>query len=470
MTPKRTDGDRAPLPGVQGMDVANDDGNPFMSEASLPEAGGAAAAPIDDPLLLIVPEPSPPPRPSTMQRRLTAVTSLPTPTEGKRFRLLPQAVIQTASLIGAGVIVGVAITLFTISPGPAGTGQASSERRSGATSVLIATSLSERSHVPFASFGSYGEVSTPVLPADVTAPVIDSALVANSSPVPPVKPETFGTEVLPAPAPLVAEIPRKVDAAIPAEVRPAATASSETKPTASPIQPTVADSRPRLSDIKLPAANGKSALAEAKPTLAEARPPRSDIKPPPPEAKPTLVEPRPTQVEPTTTLAESRPTPEARPTPVEVRPLLPAVSRSTDAASPVREPAIARVERPVPPSVPAATANAAASNSDRQAVDSLLNVYKESYTRRDASLLAAVWRGVETDKLARAFESVATQELKFYRCKVSMEDARATASCLGRLVFVPRVGAPYPRERGLTYAFEFSRNEGRWLIDRVKIE
>ena len=108
--------------------------------------------------------------------------------------------------------------------------------------------------------------------------------------------------------------------------------------------------------------------------------------------------------------------------------------------------------------------------SDRQAVDGLLNVYKESYTRLDASMLAAVWRGAETAKLARAFDSLATQELKFYRCKVSMEDARAKASCLGRLVFVPRVGAPYPRERGLTWAFEFSRNDGQWLIDRVRIE
>jgi hypothetical protein len=133
----------------------------------------------------------------------------------------------------------------------------------------------------------------------------------------------------------------------------------------------------------------------------------------------------------------------------------------------VSEPAIARVEGP---SVPTATADAGGAISDRQAVDGLLNVYKESYTRRDASLLAPVWRGLEADKLARAFGSLATQELKFYRCKVSMEDARATASCLGRLVSVPRVGAPFPRERAHTWAFEFSRNTGQWLIERVKIE
>jgi hypothetical protein len=122
------------------------------------------------------------------------------------------------------------------------------------------------------------------------------------------------------------------------------------------------------------------------------------------------------------------------------------------------------------PSATAVSSAAATSASDRQAVDGLLNVYKESYTRLDASMLEAVWRGVDANRVARSFASLATQELKFYRCKVSMEDARATASCLGRLVFVPRVGAPYPRERALTWAFEFSQTAGRWLIDQVKIQ
>ena len=97
----------------------------------------------------------------------------------------------------------------------------------------------------------------------------------------------------------------------------------------------------------------------------------------------------------------------------------------------------------------------------------MLEIYERSYDNLDAAAAARLWRRPDARELDRAFSSLSRQDLTFEHCFLAVADGRATANCQGALTFVPRVGAPLPRTRQLTWVIELTRTNGRWLIERV---
>jgi ATP-binding cassette subfamily B protein len=123
--------------------------------------------------------------------------------------------------------------------------------------------------------------------------------------------------------------------------------------------------------------------------------------------------------------------------------------------------------RPPAAAAPAAPRIAASSMTDDEAIRRVLSLYERSYDRLDAASVAAVWRGLDSRGLERAFGTLASQDLAFDRCELDIEGDRAIAECRGALRYVPRIGGASPQERQLSWTFDLQQDEGRWHIATV---
>ena len=101
------------------------------------------------------------------------------------------------------------------------------------------------------------------------------------------------------------------------------------------------------------------------------------------------------------------------------------------------------------------------------AIQRLLAAYEDSYNRRDAEAVAAIWNGVDRRALGRAFNGLANQVLSFDRCDIDVDEAHATARCSGALHYVPKIGDSASRVVRLAWTIDFSRGEDGWLIAGV---
>lgn len=119
------------------------------------------------------------------------------------------------------------------------------------------------------------------------------------------------------------------------------------------------------------------------------------------------------------------------------------------------------------PAASSTSAGGGAAVLKRRAVDEVLGAYKRAFDTLEPSTAAAVWPGVDTRELGRAFNSVRSQNLVFEKCDVEILDDLALARCSGLLRYVPRVGAPNERTRQLNWVIEMSERDSRWLIRRV---
>jgi hypothetical protein len=98
----------------------------------------------------------------------------------------------------------------------------------------------------------------------------------------------------------------------------------------------------------------------------------------------------------------------------------------------------------------------------------VLSTYKRAFDSLDPATAAAVWPGVDTRELGRAFNSVKSQNLVFDNCEVEMLDEIALARCTGSLSYVPRVGVTKERTRQLNWVIEMAqKSDARWVIRRV---
>jgi hypothetical protein len=244
--------------------------------------------------------------------------------------------------------------------------------------------------------------------------------------------------------------PRSADPA----TRPDSTALNETATRTAAPDPAAAAPAP-VSSPPLTGLPAASPSPVKPPSEIAARTPSRGANPvaPPATSAPPTVAAVPGRAEPTTARAPSPPSTTPAPPAAEVRPR-------------PDEPAV------VPPAgapavPPAATPKLDPELAARQAIDQVLDVYKQSYDRLDASTAATIWRGLDTAELARAFRTLISQDLTFDQCDVSVAGVRATAHCRGMLRYVPRVGGPSARIRRLTWAIELSRTNERWMIERV---
>jgi hypothetical protein len=101
---------------------------------------------------------------------------------------------------------------------------------------------------------------------------------------------------------------------------------------------------------------------------------------------------------------------------------------------------------------------------DEDHIRTTLAELRAAYSQLDAGAAREVWPSVDVDALARAFEGLKAQELRFDHCDVTVDGTRARAACTGEAVYVPRVGGPGSTSAARAWTFELTRRRERWTI------
>lgn len=154
---------------------------------------------------------------------------------------------------------------------------------------------------------------------------------------------------------------------------------------------------------------------------------------------------------------------------LEAAPPRPAV-RALDATVGTRPPAAAPRRLGAPADTRLAPAPVAeprpgrAAPRDEDRVRATLAELGAAYSQLDAVAAREVWPSVDVDALARTFEDLKSQELRFDHCDVAVHGERARADCTGQAIYVPRAGDPIFSSAARAWTFELTRLRGRWTI------
>jgi hypothetical protein len=208
--------------------------------------------------------------------------------------------------------------------------------------------------------------------------------------------------------------------------------------TPAPAPPVATTSRPETRPQ--PAAPPVTASAQPKPQP----PPPSPL--PAPSRDVTVVARAEPSTVPSDTPLTATPRPERAP---ELPPPAPAVTASAPAATPAAPPE-------------ASTEDKAA--EEEEAIRAVLSRYAAAYSMLDASAARAVWPAVDERALARAFDSLTSQEVSLSSCDIALVDADAAhANCSGTTTWEPKVGRG-PKSQPHRWSFQLARNGSRWAI------
>ncbi len=101
---------------------------------------------------------------------------------------------------------------------------------------------------------------------------------------------------------------------------------------------------------------------------------------------------------------------------------------------------------------------------DQRVIRSLLDAYRVAYEQLDPLSVAALWPGVDSRALARAFSTVGSQSISFDSCNITITGSVAVARCDGSLTYTRRVGETVPQSRAVSWAFALERASGQWRI------
>jgi hypothetical protein len=125
---------------------------------------------------------------------------------------------------------------------------------------------------------------------------------------------------------------------------------------------------------------------------------------------------------------------------------------------------IALDERSVPAAAAVATALVDPLPADEDHIRAALARWRTAYSALDASAAREVWPSVDARALARAFQTLKSQELRFDRCHLTVNGGSARAACTGHAIYVPRVGKQSPRATPHEWTFELTKSDQRWTI------
>lgn len=241
--------------------------------------------------------------------------------------------------------------------------------------------------------------------------------------------------------------------------RPVATAAS--------VQPRVSapNSPPSLDVSSRPSAE----LSASKELRPSARPPLSRVvaagprertgrtaKPAPP---PPRIETRPSS-RPMPAAPMVAPTPPARLPATEAQPAL----EGPPLALPSPPPTPAAVLRPAPEAAPAVVA----ARTEQGEIQRALGRYQSAYQLLDAEAARAVWPSVDVRALARAFDSLTSQELAFDTCQFDIVGEAATAQCRGSATYTPKVGSRAPKLEPRQWTFQLRKIDEGWKIQTAQ--
>lgn len=134
-----------------------------------------------------------------------------------------------------------------------------------------------------------------------------------------------------------------------------------------------------------------------------------------------------------------------------------AVERTSDAVA---------VSRPLGPA-PAAAGRAV---GDEDLVLRTLQQYRRAYDTLDARAAQAVWPGVDSEALQRAFDGLVSQRLTFQSCELHVSGSAATAACRGTARYTPRVGSREARAEPRDWRFTLRKTTSDdWQIESARV-
>jgi hypothetical protein len=171
-------------------------------------------------------------------------------------------------------------------------------------------------------------------------------------------------------------------------------------------------------------------------------------------------------------------------------PAVAAAVRETNAAAavakPTRENRLGRSARPVdvaaahetPPVAPTARSSPPASRPDkgvpqastqeqRAEIEDVLRRYELAYRRLDAAGAKGVWPALDERTLARSFDVLSWQEVRFDRCVIHLSSPDAEAVCAGITTYVPKADSRQPRSERRRWMFQLRKADGAWTIVRA---
>ena len=302
---------------------------------------------------------------------------------------------------------------------------------------------------------------TGVPPAAVEAPAAGLATVMPpASPPPAAEPKVLPPAQQEAPPAASAE-DRETDDPAPTE-RPVPAPSTTPPPEPEPPAPVPAPSAAPPPQREPPAA--------ARNLRAEVRPPepsgsRPSTPAPPPQAKAAAAAARRGLQRSAASTAPAA-APPVTAAPFEGAPVVVEDTPPLKLPPPEAEP-IRPAPAPAPARAPATAAAAPAAPTDEQLVSATLQRYAMAYQQLDAGAARQVWPDVDQRALARAFETLESQQVTFERCRVRVQGRTATADCAGSVTYVPKVGRKDPRTVERRWDFALQKGPGAWHITRA---
>jgi hypothetical protein len=136
-------------------------------------------------------------------------------------------------------------------------------------------------------------------------------------------------------------------------------------------------------------------------------------------------------------------------------------------APPLAAPQPSRPE-PLTTSNPPEAFAAVAARTEQNGIQQVLGRYRSAYERLDADAAQAVWPSVDARALARAFDSLASQELAFDNCEVNVAGETATAQCRGSARFKAKIGGREARLESREWVFQLRKAADGWKIQTAQ--
>ncbi len=169
----------------------------------------------------------------------------------------------------------------------------------------------------------------------------------------------------------------------------------------------------------------------------------------------------------------SRPSPEPLPTPPmvvansAVRSAVPAELPPAIETPPATPPPPSRMTaplmRPEPEALPSVVAR-----TEQSEIQRTLGQYRTAYQTLDAEAARAVWPSVDVRALARAFDSLTSQQLAFETCQFEIAGEAATAQCRGSATYIPKVGSRGPKLEPRQWTFQLRKVDEGWKIQSAQ--
>jgi hypothetical protein len=105
---------------------------------------------------------------------------------------------------------------------------------------------------------------------------------------------------------------------------------------------------------------------------------------------------------------------------------------------------------------------------EQNEIQRILLEYRSAYDRLDAESAQAVWPSVDVRALARAFDSLTSQQLSFDNCQLDIAGEAATAECRGSATYTPKIGNRAPRLEPRRWTFHLRKAGDGWKIQSAQ--